>query len=270
MNSIRCSNCSLLNFDTATACKRCGLSFNSDAEAVGDAPYYAPPAESYPPPAEGNPYFWDQPNYQPNFIPPPTPSSSSSGGKKLVGVVVTLAVAAFVAFVAVPKFLKPKVDFAKLAWTEYQAPDGKFSITLPAAPKDTTMNKVTPVGTVYGHILESDVSKDGGCMVVYADYPIDKLNISEDKLYELAAQGAMSQQQELELGARKSITLDGYRGMEMELKPTSSSVTATATLRVFWVPPRMYAVLAGGLDTPDFKGMQTRCLDSFHILGSGR
>jgi hypothetical protein len=29
-------------------------------------------------------------------------------------------------------------------------------------------------------------------------------------------------------------------------------------------------VLAGGLDSPEYKAMQTRCLDSFHILGSGR
>ena len=265
MNSIRCSNCSLLNFDTATACKRCGLPFNSEAEAGSGAQYYAPPAESYPPPAEGGSYFWDQPNYQPNYMPPPPAPPSSSGGKKVAGVLVVLAVAAFVAFVAVPRFLKSKVDFDKLAWTEYKAPDGKFSITLPAAPKDTPMSKVTPVGTVSGHALESDVSKDGGCMLVYADYPIEKLNISEDKLYDLAAQGAMSQQKELEIGARKPISLDGYRGMELEMRPTNSSISATATVRIFWVPPRMYVVVAGGLDTPEFKAMQTRCLDSFHI-----
>jgi hypothetical protein len=270
MNSIRCSNCALLNFDTASACKRCGLPFNADAEAAGGAQYYAPPAESHPPPAENGSYFWDQPNYQPNFIPPHTTPAQSSGGKKLVGVVVALAVAAFVAFVAVPRFLKPKVDFANLAWTEYKSPDGKFSMTMPAAPKEQSMNRMTPVGNIQAHMLEADVSRDGGCLIAYADYPIDHLDVSEDKMYDYAIQGAMAQQSQLSVGSRKYISLDGYRGLEAELKPSSGDIKANATVRVFWVPPRMYAVLAGGLDTPEFKAMQTRCLDSFHILGSGR
>jgi hypothetical protein len=271
MNSIRCSNCSLLNFETASACKRCGLPFNSEAEAAGGAQYYAPPAVSYPPqPADGNSYFWDQPNYQPNFIPPPVPSASSSGGKKLVGVLVALAVAAFVAFVAMPRLLKPKVNFANLAWSEYKAPDGKFSITMPSAPKEHSMSRMTPVGNVQAHLLEADVSNDGGCMIAYADYPIDHLDVSEDKMYDYAIQGATAQQSQLSIAKRKSITLDGYRGLEAEMTPTSPDIKMNAIVRVFWVPPRMYAVVAGGLDTPEYKAMQTRCLDSFHILGSGR
>ncbi|HEY0377097.1 MAG TPA: hypothetical protein VGC87_09075 [Pyrinomonadaceae bacterium] len=270
MNSIRCSNCALLNFETASVCKRCGLPFNADAEAAGGAQYYAPPAESYPPPAEGNSYFWDQPNHQPNYVPPPPPSSSSSGGKRLVGLVIILAVAALVGFVAVPRLLKPKVDFANLAWAEYKSPDGKFSITMPSAPKDRSVSRMTPIGNVQGHLLESDVSRDGGCMMAYADYPVEHLDVSEEKMYDYAVQGALAQQRELSLGSRKFITLDGYRGLEVELKPSSANVMATATGRIFWVPPRMYVVMAGGLDTPEFKAMQTRCLDSFHILGSGR
>lgn len=276
MNSLRCSNCSLLNFDTATACKRCGLPFNSEAEAGIGAQHYAP-AESYPQqsyqqqsyqqPAEGGSYFWDQPNYQPNYIPPPPPPASSSGGKKLAGVLVFLASAALVAFVAMPRLLKSsKANLSNVTWSEYQSPDGTYSVSLPATPKETHMNHSTAAGTARVRVVTAEIGRDAGCMVMYADYPVLS-KVSEDTLYEQTIKAwASKDADKYAIGNRKFITHDGHRGLEVEFKPPIlEKMEAKGRMRIFWVAPRLYMVMSAGPETPEFAKVSDRCLDSFKI-----
>ena len=267
MNSIRCSNCSLLNFDTATSCKRCGLPFNSEVEAGDDAQQYAP-AESYPPPpAEGNSYFWDQPNYQPNYFPPPLPpSSSSSSGRKVLGVAVLLALLSLVSFVAIPKILKPrKANLSNLSWSDYKSSDGSFSVTLPtASPKETRVSQPTPVGNIQVNMVLAEIDRDSACMVMYADYPMMG-KVSEEMLYEQTLKSMESADaQQLAPSSRKFITQDGHRGIEAEFKPAMlKRIDAKARARMFWVAPRLYLVMSGGPETPEFDTVSNRCLDSF-------
>ncbi|HWT02860.1 MAG TPA: hypothetical protein VN256_21605 [Pyrinomonadaceae bacterium] len=268
MNSIRCSNCSLLNFETATACKRCGLPFNSEAEAVSDAQQYAPPPESYPPtpPAEGHSYYWDQPNYQPNFIPPPQPSSSSSGATKLVGVLVSVAVAALVAFVAMPWLLKSgkATNFSNVTWSEYKSPDGSFSVTLPGKPQEINMNQPTEAGTAKVRVAAAQISPAAGCMVMSAEYPIVG-KYSEEELFERALQSmANAEASSMGLTAKKLISQDGHRGIEVEFNsPMLERVGAKARARMFFVPPKLYMVMSAGPETPEFKSVGDKCLDTF-------
>lgn len=267
MNSIRCSNCSLLNFDTATSCKRCGLPFNSEAEAGQGAQQYAP-SESYTQPAEGGSYFWDQPNYEPNYFPPPAPASSSSGGKRVIGLAVLLAILGLVSFIAVPKILKPKrANLANLSWTDYKSTDGSFSVTLPSSsPKETQVSQPTAVGNIQVHMVISEIDRDSACMVMYADYPMMG-KVSEEMLYEQTLKSMESADaQQFAPTSRKFITRDGHRGIEAEFKPAMlKRVDAKARARLFWVAPRLYLVMSGGPETPEFDTVSNRCLDSFKI-----
>jgi hypothetical protein len=268
MNSLRCSNCAFLNFATASACKRCGLPFEASAETDWNSQSYAL-QESYPPPypqpTEGGSYFWDQPSYRPNYAPPPV--AVKSGASTVIKVFVALAVVALLAFLAIPMLLKSKqTDFSNLTtWNEFRSPDGKFSIQLPVAPKISERVIPTPFGNAQAHVLEAEVSKDGGCMMLYADYPIER-TMSEDEIYGMAIQGATSRQRMMAVGAQKYIMLEsGHRGMEAELKPTDSKLKVTGGVRMFWVSPRLYVIAAGGPNSADFKAVQARCFESFRL-----
>lgn len=267
MNSLRCPNCAFLNFATASACKRCSLPFGSSPDEAPAQTNWNPqpyaPNDNYPLPTEGGSYFWDQPSFQPGFTPPPV--AKSSGASTVIKVFVALAVIALVTFVAVPLLLKSKRNnFKNLTWSDYNSPDGRFSISLPMAPKISERAIPTPFGNTTAHVVDAQVSLDGGCMVLYTDYPIQQ-NISEEDIYEMAIKGAATSQKQMTIGAQKFITLNGHRGMEVELKPGESRVALAGTLRLFWISPRLYIVLSGGPETPEFKAVQTRCMESFKL-----
>ena len=268
MNSLRCSNCSFLNFTTASACKRCGLPFESSVpESPAGTEWNSQPdalPEAYPQPTAGGSYYWDQPSYQPYYAAPQMPQRS--GSATVIKVMVAVAVIALVAFLAIPVLLKKKgTNFNNLAWTDYNSPDGKFSMSLPKAPKISERLIPTPFGNATAHIVDSQVSLDGGCMVLYTDYPIQQAEVSEEDIYEMAIKGAATSQKQMAIGAQRYITLNGHRGMEVELKPGNTRLELAGTLRLFWVSPRLYVVLSGGPDSAEFKAVRTRCIDSFKL-----
>jgi hypothetical protein len=263
MNSLRCSNCSLVDFATASACKRCGMPFDSTAAAEWDA---RPPAQSAAQPQPNESYFWDQPSYRPNYEPPPTPASSV--GRKIIALLVVVAVVGLVTFIAIPKLLKKSSEFKNLSWTEYKSPDGTFSVSLPAAPKETQMSIPSAFGNAQAHILEASVSKAGGCMVMYAQYPSINPNVSEETIYDMAVAGATRRQTTMKLGARRYITHEGHRGVEVDLSSADAKLSAVGGVRIFWVSPRLYVLGAGGPNTEEFKAVQARCFNSFRLQAS--
>ena len=268
MNHLRCSNCSLLNFATADACKRCGLPFNSSPDESSTGTEWNPPPSAFPEyyaqPTAAEAYLWNQPPFQPGYTPPPMAKSSDKS--TVIKVCVALALVALIAFLAVPVLLKNRrTKFTNLSWTDYTSPDGKFSVTLPMAPKISERAIPTPFGNASAHMVDAQISLDGGCMVLYTDYPIQQAKVSEEDIYEMAVKGAASSQKQMIIGAQKFITVNGHRGYEAELIPGNTRLKLAGTLRLFWVSPRLYVVLAGGMDTEEFKAVRTRCLDSFRL-----
>jgi hypothetical protein len=264
MNSLRCNNCSFLNFAAASACKRCGFQFEPAAAPEWESHPYAP-SQTSAQPAEGASYFWDQPSYQPGYALPPMSQDSAKG--KIVGGIVTLAVVALIAFIAIPKLLKlGKTNFANATWSEYKSPDKKFSVSLPGTPKETVIYQQTPLGRTPVTVLAAQLDRDSGCMLMHADYPIGETRISEDAIYSYALnkQGPVSNG--IEMGARKYITHNGHKGIEIELKSNANSkLKATGLARLFWVSPRMYVLMSLGPDTADFRAFQPKCHESFKI-----
>jgi hypothetical protein len=186
---------------------------------------------------------------------------------KPVKILITLAVFFVVSAVAVPKLLKSrKTDYTNLTWNEYRSPEKNFSISLPVAPKMSERTVQSAFGNASAHLLEAEINKDGGCMLLYADYPVEHINVSEETLYEMALKGATTRQKVMGVGSRKYVMVDGYRGVEAELKSNDPKIEVTGGVRIFWVPPRLYVVVAGGPNTDEFKAVQTRCLNSFRLI----
>jgi hypothetical protein len=184
----------------------------------------------------------------------------------MVAVVVVLAVVALTAFLAIPKLLKRKVEAPKVSWTDYKSPDNKFSISMPVAPKLMSMGQQTPLGVVQLNVLTADVSKEGGCILLYSDYPIGQATMSEDTLYEHTIKGLTNKGNVYGVGARKYITHDGRKGLELEMRPTAKNkLEVTANARLFWVSPRIYVLMTGGPDTPEYRAIQARCQDSLRF-----
>ena len=267
MNNLRCNSCLFLNFASASACKRCGLPFDSSTEMEWNSQHAS--SETYPQPTENGSFFWDQPSAsrQKYALPPVT---TSSGMAKIVKIFIVLAVLFGISTVAIPKLLKGgKADYSNLSWNEYRSPDGKFSVSLPATPKMSERAVPSTIGTAQAHLLEATMDKSSTCMLLYADYPVERINMSEETLYEQALQGAAQGSNMLGIGSKKYVTLNGYRGMEAELKPTpESKADISGTARLFWVTPRLYVLVAAGPKTAEFRAVQTRCLESFKLLRS--
>ena len=263
-SNLRCNNCSFLNFATASTCKRCGAPFDSAAGNQWEPQPYAQ-SEAYQQPHENVSHFWDQPSYRPSYAPPPPAPTRSIGGA-LTRILVIVAVIGMVSYIAIPMLLKPKkTDFSKVTWTEYKAPDGKFSVSLPASPKITPMHVPTPFGNATAQQLDASVSKDGGCMLMYADYPVERMNVSQDTIYDMALKGAARKQTTMSISERRYVAHDGLSGMEVDLKPTDPKLSAAGAMRVFWVSPRLYVIAAGGPDTEEFQAVQKKCFESFKI-----
>jgi hypothetical protein len=274
MNNLRCSNCDFLNFATATACKRCGLTFDSSAGTDAGTDWNPQPTafpETHPQPNESGSFFWDQPQptYQPNYY-PSAPAPASRGVSKLAIILIVVAVVLVVSGIAIPKLLKSeKTDFTNLTWYEHQAPDKKFSVSLPVTPKMYVRTIPTPFGEAQARVLEAGVGKDGGCMVIATDYAVGNLKMSEDTIYDMAIKGATRTDRAMKIGARKDIMLFGRKGVEVELLSNDSKTAGfIGSIRIFWVSPRLYVVATGGPDTAEFRAVQTRCLDSFRISES--
>jgi hypothetical protein len=264
MNSLRCSNCSFLNFAAASACKRCGLPIESAAETESVS-YADVDSQTYPQPTENGSYFWDQPAYQPTYLPPPAPSGSAGG--KIVGFAVAIVVIGMVAFLAIPGKKKTgKLNLANISWSEYRSPDNKFSVSLPVAPRESVVSQQTPLGAVPVHVLQAEVGKESGCLLMYADYPLGQMKISEEAVYEYALQGIARKNKSFGAAARKYVTHNGHQGLEFQLKPSADNkLEVDTTFRLFWESPRIYILIAGGPDTPEFSAVQKRCLDSFKM-----
>jgi len=264
MSSLRCSNCSFLNFATASVCKRCGLPFESASETELNS-YAGSHSETYPQ-SIGNEFnFWDQPSYQPNYYPPPAPSGSA--GSKIVLFVVAFVVLGMAAFIAIPKVLKNKnAEILNVSWSEYRSPDNQFSVALPVAPKKFVVTRQTPLGNVPVHVLQSDVGKESGCILMYADYPLGQMKLTEEALFEYTLKGMANSGNVFSTGARKFITHGGRKGLEIEVKPTAQNkLEVNTSVRLFWVSPRIYILLTGGPDTPEHRAIQAKCLDSLKI-----
>jgi hypothetical protein len=273
MSHVRCSNCGFLNFISSSVCKRCKAAFELAPAAVGCEPfggYTAAAQGNYQPMPQ-----WSQPQYQQSYSPPPPlyfptpiaplPHTSKNGATNavlwtLLGITVVIGLAIGVLW----KF--GRATSANYAWQEYRAPDDSFTILMPARPVESVESLASPGGQGQMHMVMADMGSQGAYMVGYADYPGNTRNVSSDALLDMAANGAVTHSGAT-LVSKKSITLDGYPGLELELLPPEGqrAEPGRGYCRIYWIAPRIYMTFAGGPDSREGSQAITKFLDSFKL-----
>jgi hypothetical protein len=177
---------------------------------------------------------------------------------------VVVALLCLVAVISIPLLLKSgkSANVASYNWQEYSPDDMAFTVSMPGEPKNTTMSR----GPVEIHMSTVELGKQTAFAVMYLDLPPESLNMPVDRLFDAAMQ-SMKQRQEVTVLNRKDITLDGYKGIELAIKPPESAgAVGTGVCRIYWVPPRLYILVAGGPDSSESSAARIRFLDSFRLL----
>ena len=116
------------------------------------------------------------------------------------------------------------------------------------------------------HMVMAEMGSRGAYMVGYADYPGNTSKVQSDALLEMAANGAVSHSGAT-LVNKKSISLDGYPGLELELLPPEGQRLdgGRGYCRIYWIAPRIYMTFAGGPDSGEGSQATTKFLDSFKL-----
>lgn len=255
MNNNRCSNCGFLNFASDSACKRCKESFEetpSEEDWQGQVGYEMAAQ-------------WPQPAYQPAYFHTPVAAlptrSENSGANALLWVLLCGAIAIATGIGFLWKFNKPASD--NYTWQEYKAPDNSFTVSMPTKPVETAQS--LPNNSQM-HMLTGNMKKDGFYGIAYGDYPMDASKVPVSLLLDSAAQGAASNSG-AKITGKKSITLNGYPGLELDMEVPPSKVPGGGRVacRIIWVAPRIYIVAVGGPESSDVYGTRAKFLDSFKL-----
>jgi hypothetical protein len=267
MDSIRCDNCSLLNFATSSVCKRCGSPLGSaegeqhQFQQFASSENYSGQADS----TSSSEFTGQYPRY---FEHSPAPHDSHQ--RKSTKLVI-IALICLVAVIGVPWYLKyaNKTEFADMVWREFKPKDGSFSILMPAEPKCTSTSVITQQETKYTSMCTYDTEGGTGFAVGYAQYPPVSPNTPVGFLFDEAING-MSASGEMTILSRKELMLDGHQVVEIEVIPSSSENKHgdRGMFRIYWAPPRMYIFGIGGPDSTDAAAARRKYLDSFKIIES--
>ena len=266
-NSVRCPQCRLLNFATESICKRCRAPLAADggfaAEThvtpnphAGDegVPHDGPHAGEWGA-GDGEAQAWSH-EAAPDEVAPPRASAFRSP-LVWVGVLVL----AFAAGLAVWRVA------GRLKWKEYRHPDGSFSVMMPGKPLESTTSQPAPFGTLQMNSLTSLRETNAGYVLVYSDYPDAVVNsgVTDDQLLEGGLQGGLKSSG-AKLVRRAKVSLGNYSGIEADLQAPPSAGVSSMRCRVYWMPPRLYILMAISPTADPNTAEAQKFLDSFKVL----
>jgi hypothetical protein len=269
MNSLRCDNCSFLNFATANACKRCNTPFDAPA-GTEENNFFGGYAATTWQPSYQTASDYPQPAYAPQYFHTPVaplPRASKNGGTNavlfaLLGVAVVIAAGIGLLW----KFgTKPASAKVNVGWEEYNAQDESFTIQMPGKATESVQRQSTPAGEYKMHLAMVVHNQGGAFIAAYADYPSNFSNIPAQSLLDLAAQGALNRSNAT-LVSKKNISLDGYPGLELEmLPPKNIPGGGRMVTRIYWVAPRIYILFGGAEKSSETDAMLARYFESFKL-----
>ena len=156
----------------------------------------------------------------------------------------------------------------KPVWSKYS--DGSFVIEMPGNLKEEVVN-VAPEGhaPIPFHNTLADLGRNGACVVGYADYSNYKLTLPIAEVLDLAIKGANLKGDSTTI-SKKSISLNGNEGLEVELQPSVKKYgpNGFAMARVYWIPPRIYMNVIAGTKGGELYRDRVIFLDSFQLLNT--
>jgi hypothetical protein len=271
MSNTRCGNCGFLNFASDASCKRCKATFVDITP-----PQTGPQLTEFQPAFQGGYQIapgwsqpaYQQPAYQPSFFPTPIaplPQASKHGATNAsLWVLLSLSVALACGIGIIWKFGRsaPTIN----GWQEYRSPDNSFTVQMPVKPEESVQSESTPAGQIQLHIASGEMGAKGIYLVGYADYPAVTNNAPPGTILDAAANGAVNNSGAI-LVSKRSITQDGYQGIEAEMTIPESKVPGggKAVCRIFWNSPRVYILFVGGTESSGIYESREKFLDTFKI-----
>ncbi len=285
MSSTKCPNCGMINWATAERCKRCALAL---AHPVTDgAAHDQASHESTPPPhtdgawpqdaggawsphADAHaPGSWEQtyneppPSYYAPYshtYPPPRGTANGSRRHGVVAVVTLVAVVSLISFIALPRLR----SLGKPQWQLYAPMAESFSVHMPCDAKLTTKPLSTPAGQLQMHVATADLTNDEACVVMYADYPVERLELSYDDLRGIAAD--VAQENHSRLISDEPSKLGESQGIEFETSPPPDLVSNSRVFgRMYVVGNRLYILMLAGLHDGALVRERANFFDSFRL-----
>ena len=289
-SSLKCTNCGMINWATAARCKRCALALNASADDVAhddNAPHYehtqpdaigAQPQDAAGTWAQEHAYEdahaagWGQTYQEPTHYSPYPPRvsrsmhSAASGSRRngVIALLVMGAVVAMIVCVALPHLR----GWGQPQWQLYAPFDANFSVHMPCAAKLSTKSLDTRVGQVPMQVATADLNNDEACVVMYAMYPVESLNLSYDDLHGVA--------QEMAEGSKTQLLSDaphafGERtGIEFETSAPPELKPSTHVYgRMYAIGNTVYILMLVGPNDGALVRERANFFDSFQ-LGSGR
>jgi predicted Ser/Thr protein kinase len=141
-------------------------------------------------------------------------------------------------------------------WQKFSSPAGRFSVLLPGAPSEETLNQETELGIVPTH---NHTVLGGKTMyrVSYADFPGIVFEADQvDKALEGAQKGIVNGVPGCKVLRQQDITLAGNRGREVDIEVPN--IQCLARVRAYLVGGRLYTVIMRVPDsTPSPPEMET-------------
>ena len=155
-------------------------------------------------------------------------------------------------------------QFAQAQWITFTPSDKKFSVTLPATPKED--HSVAQKEGVEISIVEFECSgNEFDCGVAYSIYPSSVLDIeTHDAVLDGGVNGAV-QQVNGELIYQRKITIDGFPGREYKISVKKGNSNLVIVAKSCIVGRRVYFAQIVTLTSNEFSPNIRKFLDSFHV-----
>jgi len=119
------------------------------------------------------------------------------------------------------------------------------------------------------HNTVADLGRNGACTVGYADFSNYTFTVPTAEVLDHAIKGANLKADSTTI-SKKSISLNGYEGIEVELQPSMHKYgpNSFAMARFYWIPPRLYMNMIAGTKPGELYRDRVIFLDSFQLLST--
>jgi hypothetical protein len=150
-------------------------------------------------------------------------------------------------------------------WIDFSPKGGKFTIKMPAKPKDVSQEIDSPGGgKLKIRIYAAEEENAGAYLVSYADFPEDLVDADDlPGQYDRIQGGIVKSAKGKVLTSKNVKVLKKYPGREVTY--TVPALKGTGKVRMFFVEARLYQIMA--LGTEEFMGREDVgfYFDSFKI-----
>jgi hypothetical protein len=152
-------------------------------------------------------------------------------------------------------------------WQTFTSTSGKFSLSLPAAPRQQELPVSTEVGTIEAIMYTTEV--DGVAYAAgYSDFPGAVSTVDPQKVLAGSRDGA-AQNVKGRVTQEKPIDINGHPGLEITIEiPASASVSGGATYhaRLYLVGNRLYQIIHVAPKSAARAGDYRRLFYSFQLI----